>query len=176
MAKVFVWSASSIFSFGHAALLINDKKGNYVSWWAVTGTNPRVIWGDQPGYGSGHLKEDVEDEKRPAETTVTISFLDENRMSDEWTGLKKGGTWNFFTTNCSTMVAKLLRTGGAILSPRCDEFFNDNLIWSPLNVREYVSRIISSQEVIKNGIRAGFKVQPETILRMGSDRYRYRQF
>jgi hypothetical protein len=97
-------------------------------------------------------------------------------MSDEWAQLKKGGSWNFFTTNCSTMVAKLLRTGGATLSPRCEEFYNDNTIWSPLNVREYVSRIMSSQDVIKKGIRDGFKPQPETVLRMGSDRYRYRPF
>jgi hypothetical protein len=184
MAKVFIFDNAK--RTGHAALELDD--GTYVSFHPKTQSTFGPIVKMYPGDFSGSLAEDVEspDYRTAPRYRITeevkLSGLHEVEMADAFVRLKEHTEYQFFTMNCSTVVAKLLIIGAGHsiidshislmtwkIQDHFEQFFNKRhdrshgrLTERAISIAE--SSVIAALKAMSHEMNAGRRVQPRSIL------------
>lgn len=146
VCTVHIWKGGK---FGHASMTIGEN-GSYVSWWpgksnkGKEGANMKSLLpyikhaSEQPLT----LKQDIEweDNEIPESYSLVFDELDEAEMEkyylSHYAG-RKASDYQLARQNCSTMVIKVLKAGGAHhveQMPRVS-------VWTPDRVESYVRKL-----------------------------------
>jgi hypothetical protein len=155
MSVVFAWSPDDE-NWGHASLFLGTFNPGitdmryYVSWWPGKGrvTNGANALSALPGWkhkkSLNTLNQDIACEGRKPDLFVNLNELDVNAMKDAWEAIasKPHAHWRLLHKNCATIVARVLRAGGA---DRYTNFAESISVWTP-------SRAIKFAEAIKVGL------------------------
>jgi hypothetical protein len=114
-ATVYIWYPADE-NVGHASMHIGahkemDDRMWYVSWWPEGGANLIEKKDAQPNDYNG----DIEQEGGRAHVRYELYNLDVTAMKVEWDTIrtKASAHYQFLTKNCSTIVARVMRAGGA---------------------------------------------------------------
>jgi hypothetical protein len=131
---------------GHVSMHIGDhaERNNnqfYVSWWpGGDGTiGPMNLL--HLGFGST-MEHDEADEGAPPHVTYTLHLpLDEKKMISEWDEIRQKvlAHYHIYEKNCATVVARVLRAGGADdpLNMLQKAAYAHNLAWTPKDVAQW---------------------------------------
>lgn len=114
----------------------HQMNDNYVSWWPGDGADVKN-WttNSEP---MNELQEDVNAEgDELAHVKYTLYGLDKTKMRVKWHSIrgKQNSHYKLHIKNCSTIVARVLRAGGASeLAGAKSIWFAHNVIWTPKKV------------------------------------------
>ena len=117
---------------------------NYVSWWPDDGgadlINPNTDAAPMLG-----LYRDVEAEESEPHVTYTLYGLDVTAMRAQWRKDrdKAGAHYKLYGKNCSSIVARVMRAGGAHkhLGKLASAWFAHNAIWTPHKVARFCNHL-----------------------------------
>lgn len=119
--------------YGAVGVHFND---NYVSWWPVDGAdlvNPK----DKAKQMNGLYKDIAAEDSEP-HVVYDVFGLDVSAMRQKWheTRDKQGAHYQLYRKNCSDIVMRVLRAGGALsrLGTISGAYFGHNLITTPKDV------------------------------------------
>lgn len=147
MINVFVWlpkRSGGQKNVGHASMTVGGA--TYISWWPD----------EAAGFGrdfhpirNKSYKSDVRDEGGDPDWTIPLDGLDEQAILEWWAsfGLSRGGVelqgplppYNLAEQNCSTVVARGLKTGGG--DKYASWYSSWSIIWRPQTVLDYAKAI-----------------------------------
>ena len=145
-------------NIGHASMHIGDHSDdydtqNYVSWWPVgraTVTSPT-----NSGFAATRAR-DVKEENCLPHVSYMFwpkSELDITKMKVKWAAIrnKPGAHYKLYGKNCATMVARVLRAGGAhkLLNPAMRASYAHNLYWTPKNIAQWCNELRNLGHVYK---------------------------
>lgn len=152
-AKVYIWYPNDGM-VGHASMHIGAQVNAhgtnwYVSWWpddgtmAAGGAGPTVTCSAQPRTFAYDKSDDGEGSK--PHVIYKLTGLDIAAMKAEWDGTKNKANahYRFLPKNCSTIVARILRAGGAdkMLSAAARLSYAHNVYWTPKNVAQFCNQL-----------------------------------
>jgi hypothetical protein len=138
--SIYVWNyLGKDVAWGHASLALST--GTYISWWPQgTGLQampllPQVYTVDAVPNQTFADDMRLEENKAP-DWQVRVGGLDESAIENWWRSFKTTHQWSTLSQNCSTTVKDALYAGGAlrILTPREDDHFRGNSVWTPSDV------------------------------------------
>jgi hypothetical protein len=156
-ARVYIWYPEGE-NIGHASMHIGDHQevddtNWYVSWWPhlddddVAGLTDTII-SDPKTYD-----EDVEAEGGTPHVVYAINHLNINTMKALWDGIrtKPQAHYRLLPKNCSTIVARVLRAGGAgrHLNAIKELSYAHNAYWTPKNVAQFCNQLRDAGEAVK---------------------------
>lgn len=140
LLEVHIWNFRDMRNVGHASMTLND--GTYISWWprgsdadlfnSVTATN------------MSRIVDDIRNEGRPPDRTITVEGLDEPAIRKWWEAFKrdKGNNYSFLGQNCAATVAGGLDAGGGGSAASKGTWGRPTPpVWTPEAVGEYAGRI-----------------------------------
>ena len=116
---------------------------NYVSWWPDD-EKEFLETAAEPMDG---LYDDVDSEESEPHIIYKLYGLDVTKMRQEWEKMRKsvgkGAKYNLLRKNCSGMVAKVMRAGGAAkhLGKLEATWFTHNAIWTPHKVARWCNHM-----------------------------------
>jgi hypothetical protein len=133
---------------GHSAMNItdnwvegaSDNGRNYVSWWP--GEQKKELLGHSKGRKFGveasNFLEDIKDEGGYAPDhiiRVDNKSIDTNAMLAKWSEIrnKENAHYRYLRKNCSTIVARVMRTG----TKSGSGWYRHSTIWTPLKVKRF---------------------------------------
>lgn len=136
----YVMPSADEINFNFGGVHFND---NYVSWWPDNGAdllNPN----DASKKMSG-LYKDVAAEGSPPHVTYDLYGLDVEKMRIKWHSArdKAGSHYKLYRKNCSDMVMRILKAGGATskLNPVKAAWFGHNAITTPKKVAQLCNEL-----------------------------------
>ena len=134
---------------GHAALLIGDNWGpfagatgdNYVSWWPQGEAGPLDT---RPAATNPHLVNDINAERYLPDHFIQLPdrAVDVLEMRATWNAIRApGGQYRMVRNNCSTIVARVMRSGGYTAGGLLSAMWYDHsCVWTPNKVRKFALR------------------------------------
>ena len=147
MVTTYVWLPKTVGAeknVGHTSILVGPQ--TYISWWPA---EPARLWQDHHPIRNKDYASDVADEQGRPDFSILLVGLDEERIIEWWSmfGLVRGGTvlegpmlpYNLLTQNCSTVVARGLKVGGA--DHYAGWYVSHCLVWRPRTVLDYAMAI-----------------------------------
>jgi hypothetical protein len=125
---------------GHACMNISnqwvvqdgDNTVDWVSWWpGETSTEVRR------GAAFKQFEADLVKEKYVPDHILRVRGLNEPRMQQEWQAIrsKQGAHYRFNVKNCSTIVARILRSGSSWTDR--NPLRSHSVLWTPLQVKRF---------------------------------------
>lgn len=124
---------------------------NYVSWWPEE--SGAQLLGKQPQGRNLFLESDISDEGSPPHLVYTVSGLDVANMRAEWFKIrnKTNAHFVFFRKNCSTIVLRILKAGGALnnLPTAKHLWFSNNLYVTPKNIAQICNELRNANLAVK---------------------------
>lgn len=158
-ATVYIWYPNfDDGHIGHASMHIGPHDDahsttNYVSWWPLRGaglTHPTAM------KTLGTLAGDCDSEGSLPHAKYTFkpsAKLQVNEMKWAWemTWRKPGAHYKLWQKNCSTIVARILRAGGAdaLLNPLEQASYAHNLFWTPKDLAQWCNKLRDKGHVDK---------------------------
>jgi len=134
---------------GHASLELENK--TYISWWPE---GKGALFVPYSPDLKRTLERDVHEEGNRFPERIYIPGLNEDRIARWWSDFKKNNSYELAHKNCSTIVAKALKVGGADSSYFIDKGSRDNtLVWTPDRAKNYALKIrpsIGKKPIFKN--------------------------
>ena len=147
-ATAYVWYPDDG-NIGHSSLHIGSHKEMndttwYVSWWP----NATAGFTDKHPSAPKDLNGDIAAEGARAHVRYELYNLDVTAMKAEWDSIrtKPNAHYQLLAKNCSTIVARVMREGGAAdkLSLLKAASYAHNLYWTPKNVAEFCDQLVSA--------------------------------
>jgi RHS repeat-associated protein len=153
LLKVFIWRMAGG-NAGHASVLLDND--TYISWWPkkdcgckgpVDGpSNMLFLTGmfPEPAEPMATLQGDERAEGGPADTTITITGLNEGNIQTWWDNFQKShDTYNPIFQNCATTAADALAAGGGVFYGLLGGGIPVRLPWTPSGVESFANSINS---------------------------------
>ena len=143
---------------------------NYVSWWPDESIGMGgVIPGAKVLGSTCTFKEDIKSENRPPDISYQLSHLDVPAMIQCWNSIrqKQGGHYRLLRKNCSTIVARVLRAGGAerlLASGRLNIPFSlaaHSMAWTPHKVAKLCDELCEKnhgKKVVRRKVTIGVRL------------------
>ena len=144
-ARVYIWYPDGE-NIGHASMHIGDhqepdNRNWYVSWWPQGGAGLTDIRDAAPNTFNG----DVAAEGGQPHVVYELEHLNISTMKAEWDAIrnKPQAHYRLLPKNCSTIVARVLRAGGAgrHLNAVKELSYAHNAYWTPKNVAQFCNQL-----------------------------------
>lgn len=146
MITVNVWLSKRVDSqknVGHASM---DVSGTYISWWPDEAAG---LTGQFNPIRNKSYASDIRDEGGQPDARIQLTGLDEAAILQWWSsfGLVRGGellqgplpAYSLTQQNCSTVVAKGLKIGGA--DQYATRYAAFSIVWRPATILEFARSI-----------------------------------
>lgn len=152
-ARVYIWYPDGD-NIGHASMHIGDhQEGDsiqwYVSWWPqdAAGLTDTIL------SAPNTYDDDVAAEGGAPHVVYTINTLNINVMKASWDAIrtKPQAHYRLLPKNCSTIVARVLRAGGAglHLNKVKELSYAHNSYWTPKNVAQFCNQLRDAGQATK---------------------------
>ena len=152
-ATVYIWYPDGE-NIGHASMHIGAHTDpndilHYVSWWpqgdaGLTDTLPCA---------PNTLAQDEASEGGAAHVVYTLNNLNIATMQASWDGIrnKPAAHYRLLPKNCSTIVARVMRAGGAglHLNKIKELSYAHNAYWTPKNVAQFCNQLRDAGQAVK---------------------------
>jgi len=135
MVEVNVWKANKG-NVGHCSLTVyadDASRTTYISWWPDRDYGPGNFLLDSCIQRALHSKKQDEKAEGGSPLVVPISSLDDDAIVSYWRGLLADVTERYCgqSLNCSTVVYRALRSGGAPELPEAEHSIcTPSLLWT----------------------------------------------
>lgn len=152
-ARVYVWYPDDE-NIGHASMHIGDHQEAddrewYVSWWPQGSAGPTDTMLSAPN----DFNADVASEGAQPHVVYEIRTLNIQTMKVSWDAIrnKPQAHYRLLPKNCSTIVARVLRAGGAgmHLSKVKELSYAHNAYWTPKNVAQFCNQLRDAGQATK---------------------------